>query len=410
MQFLNRHFLSKSENVLFTLSLVWLSGYFLLPSSKLHQQLFILIFSFSGIWLLLKNKLNTKDLFSSGIFLISATYGSYYLISLSWASHENFSGYLSEVKRVVLLFFFWVTLIYWIKISSKKLALLIKILTGVALISIMINGILFYGVNGLSLADRFTGIGRLWNALWSGAIYGAFSILIFSLLNWKFFILSKKNRIFYLLAFLVFFVATILTHSRGPIGSMLIACLIIFLTNHWSIKWKIVTLAIAATFSIALLYLMQSSFGADIERGQSYRLDLWKGFIEQVKVHPILGFGAGTQVPIYAPGEFTNEWRHYHSVYIGSLVELGMIGLLMHLALCASVLKAGWDYRHNLHARIALILFIYTMMIGITFGQGIITRSNVQWILFWLPVIILSAIEIRRNSSGILGSASTAAT
>ncbi|WP_334107636.1 O-antigen ligase family protein [Methylobacillus sp.] len=397
MQFLNKKFFSKSENILFSLSLLWLSGYFLLPSSKLHQQLFIFIFSLSGIWLIFKNSFNIKELKSSNIFLLSVLYSAYYLISLLWASHEEFSDYLSEVKRVIFFFFFSITLIFWMKKSNEKLALLIKVLTSIALISIVINGILFYGVNGLSLADRFVGIGRLWNALWSGAIYGAFAVLMFGLLNWQNINMSKQHKIFYFFAFIVFFIATVLTHSRGPIGGMLIACSIIFLTNHWNVKYKLAILILAGISSLLVFYLMQHSFGADIERGQSYRLDLWQGFLERAKEHLIFGFGAGTQVFIHAPGEFVNEWRHYHSVYIGSLVELGLIGLLLHLALCASVLRAGWNYRHNLYACIALILFIYTMIIGITFGQGIITRPNVQWILFWLPAITLASIEIKSN-------------
>lgn len=135
---------------------------------------------------------------------------------------------------------------------------------------------------------------------------------------------------------------------------------------------------------------MDDYFRPSIERGQSYRLDLWQGFMERAREHPIFGFGAGAQVFIHAPGEFVDDWGHYHSVYVGSLVELGITGLLMHLSLCCIVIRTGWKHRHDLHARIALVLFIYTMIIGTTFGQGIITRPDVQWTLFWLPAIILA--------------------
>lgn len=393
------HLSDRSENILFILSAIWLSGYFLLPSDKIHQQLFHLGFTLPGLWILLKSRFNT-GIQPSGILLASAVYAAYYIISLAWTPHESAVDHLSEIKRVIYLLSFWMILNHWMKASPGKTALLAKVLTATALISIAVNAALFYGVNGFGFADRFVGIGRLWNPLWSGAAYGAFAVLVFSLMNWSNTALESKEKILYSLAFLAFAAATILTHSRGPAGAMLIVCSGILLANSLGMKRKISILAATSILLLALLHLMDDYFGASIERGQSYRLDLWQGFIERAKEHPVFGFGAGAGVLIHAPGEFVNDWTHYHSVYVGSLVELGITGLLMHLALCFIVIRTGWKHRHHLHARIALTLFIYTMIIGLTFGQGIITKQNVQWALFWLPVIVLATFPRATTQAG----------
>lgn len=384
------HFPGRSEKTLFILSAIWISGYFLLPSEKIHLQLFHLAFTLPGAWLLLKNRFDT-EIQPSAILFASAAYAAYYIVSLAWTTPEGTAGRLGEVKEVMYLFLFWISLNHWMKASPEGTALLAKMVAAAALLSIGINGALFYGVDGFGLADRFAGIGRLWNPLWSGAAYGACAVLMFGVLNWRNSALQRSEKILYGLFFLIFAAATILTHSRGPAGAMLAACSAILLTTRLAMKKKASILAAAAILLLALLYLLDDYFGASIERGQSYRLDLWQGFIERATEHPMFGFGAGARVPIHAPGEFVDGWMHYHSVYVGSLVELGLAGLLLHLCLCFAVIRTGWRHRHELHARIALVLFIYTMIIGLTFGQGIITRQNVQWLLFWLPAIILAS-------------------
>lgn len=383
------HLPGRSENIFFILSTIWMSGFFLLPFEKFHQQLFHICFTLPGVWILLKNRFNA-GIPPSGILFASMTYGACYIISQAWTPPDSTVDHLSEIKRVIYLFMFWITLNYWMKTSPEKMASLAKALTVTALAGIVVDGIIFYGIEGHGIADRFVSAGKLWNALWSGAAYGALAILIFGLMNWRDADLTKKEKILYSLAFLIFAAATILTHSRGPIGAMFFTCTIIFLTRKTNTKRKAAILAAATILLLALLYASYDYFQASIERGQSYRLELWQGFLERAREHPIFGFGAGTQVFIHAPGELVDGWTHYHSVYVGSLVELGITGLLLHLALCCIVIRTGWKHRHDLHARIALILFIYTMIIGITFGQGIITRQNVQWVLFWLPVIILA--------------------
>lgn len=388
----------KSKDIYFILSAIWIAGYFLLPSSKLHQQLFHLCFTLPGAWILLKNRFNT-GLQPSGILVASLAYGGYYIISQTWTPPESEVDHLREIKQVVYLFLFWITLNYWMRGSLERIALLAKLLTAAVLVGMVAGAIQFYGMNGLGLADRFVSFGRLWNPLWSGAAYGAFAVLLFGLMNWNDTALGNKEKILYSLLFLIFASATILTHSRAPIGAMLIALAAIFLTSKISLKKKIALLATAFIVLLLPLYLAYDHFQTYLERGQSYRLDLWQGFLERAREHPIFGFGAGTRVFILAPGELIDGWTYYHSVYVGSLVELGITGLLMHLALCGSVIRTGWEHRHHLHARLALILFIYTMIIGITFGQGIITKQNVQWVLFWLPAIILAS-SPRSSQSG----------
>ena len=136
-------------------------------------------------------------------------------------------------------------------------------------------------------------------------------------------------------------------------------------------------------------------------RGQSYRLDLWLGFIGRAKEHLILGHGGGAKVPIHAPGEFVHGWYHYHSVYIGSLVELGLAGLLLHIVIIITVLNTAWRLRDNFYVRAAVLLFIYACIIGITFAHGILTRMNTQWLLFWMPLLVIAMYEIKNNKISV---------
>jgi O-antigen ligase len=376
-----------------SLSIFWISGFFFFPTGQSHNQAFIVLFVLPAIWLILKLKISFKPFFKSKIFWIAFLFCSYYAISTSWGTYSKTSLLISEIKRSLYLYLFWVVIFISYYIDRPKLILLTKYTVFFALISVFYNAIIFYGVDHHSISDRFNGFGRLRNQLWVGALYGSMALLMLILT------LQPNNQKRYLcfIIFTIFFIATLLTHSRGPILSMLAVSALILFSGQLSVKSKIkISAIILLTTSISAIYLSKY-YLADITRGQSYRLDLWLGFLKFTKDHLFLGHGAGVNVFIVAPGQFVNGWSHYHNIYLGTLIELGLIGLTLHLLLVISTVLVGWRYRTCLHVNVALMIFIFTCLIGITYGQGIITRINAQWIIFWLPLAVIIMRELEEN-------------
>ena len=383
---------TKSLPAIFYFSLIWISGFFYFPTGQLHNQAYILLFVIPSVWLLATSTIAFKPFLKSKLFCLAAAFCTYYVISTFWGTYADISLQISEFKRVIYLYFFWLIIFITYYLDDKKLATLGKTIIAFALFGLFINLIFFVYFSQHAADARFYGFGRLRNELWVAALFGAMAIFSLTL---SFHILTRKKYL-YLLLFGIFFAATLLTHSRGPILSMTAVSFLVVFTSKIHLKFKLLITVFAALLALVPFVFQAHFIQSDISRGQSYRLDLWLGFLELTKNHLIFGQGAGTNVYIDEPGKFVDGWSHYHNVYLGSLVEMGFVGLIFHLSLVFFTIIVGWRYRNNLAPNIALMVFIFSSLIGITYGQGVITRMNAQWIVFWLPLAVIIMWDMKR--------------
>ncbi len=387
---------SKTLPAIFYFSLFWIAGFFFFPTGQLHNQAYILLFVIPCVWLICTSNIAFKPFLNSKLFCLTSIFCIYYALSTLWGSYAHTGLLLSELKRILYHYIFWLAIFVTYYLDDKRLAILCKTIIGSAIFGLCLNLIYFYFFSSPADDIRFHGFGRLRNELWVAALFGAIAILNLTL----FFNSSSRKKYSYLVLYGIFFAASLLTHSRGPVLSMIAVSFLILYTSKISLKSKsLITLFCFVLASIP--FIIQLSFlQSDISRGQSYRLDLWLGFLKLTKDYLLLGHGAGTNVFINAPGEFVHGWSHYHNVYLGSLVELGLIGLLLHISVVCLTIYVGWRNRSNLATNIALMIFVFSSLIGITYGQGVITRVNAQWIVFWLPLAIIIMQDLKNKNVG----------
>ena len=378
------------SQVLFFLTVFWTAGFFSFPKGQLHNQVFLAIYLLPALWLVFKTKVPFKPFLASKLFVVACAFCVYYALNACWGTHKDMHGLISEIKRALYLYPFWLVIFSTYYLQPSRVSALTKYTIMAGLLSVLVVSALFYAVDHNTIADRLTGFGRLRNPLWVAALYGAMATMMLCLVLHQ----SQKHKLRYFAFFVIFFAATLLTHSRGPILSMAAVSLLIFFASQLSLKLKIqiATVSLVVLFALGLVFL--AAYQADIDRGQSYRLELWLGFLQFTKGHLIFGNGAGTNLFIQSPGNFADGWSHYHNVYLGSLVELGLIGLCLHLLVIAFTIRLGWRFRHELIINSALMVFIFSCLIGITYGQGVIERINAQWIIFWLPIAIIIMREL----------------
>ena len=385
-------YISKVSKVIFYCSLLWISGFFFSPTGQIHNQAYILLFVLPALWIVTTSKIVFKDFLKSKLFNLVLIFCIYYALSTLWGNFVDFNKQLSEIKRVLYLYAFWLVIFTTYYLEDKKISILNKTIIISALIGLCFNLIYFYGYLHNDLNTRFHGIGRFRNELWAAALLGALAIsmLTTSLQSYT------KHKIFYFLMFCIFLIATLLTHSRGPIISMIAVSYFAVLMSKISLKSKLSILFVSALLLMAPFLFHANFIQTDISRGQSYRLDLWLGFLDLAKNNLIIGYGAGTNVSIQSPSSLVDGWSHYHNAYLGSFIELGLIGFTLHILVVAYAILTGLRYRNHLPTNIALMVFIFSALIGITFGQGMVTRMNAQWIVFWLPLafIILRDLEV----------------
>src|SRR5438445_6554445 len=143
--------------------------------------------------------------------------------------------------------------------------------------------------------------------------------------------------------------AILLTASRGSVISMLVALLIVPATQQrLRLRTKAALYALAvASLTLASDFVPEESleriksaprdiagtYFGDPRPGDAIRSAIWIAGLEVAREHPLAGVGAGAFGAAVEP-TLHNEWVS-HQVYLSSLVEDGMVGFLLFLAMLA---------------------------------------------------------------------------
>lgn len=381
-----------STSVIPVLAMFWLAGYFFFPTNKLHYQFFILIFVAGTFWLGVKRYIDWQQLLASRLIQLAAIFCLYYIFSLAWSFSTSLDDRLGEVKSVVYLLCFTVVIRFCLTQSNHYLTRLFKVITVVATVSVIAGLCWFFLIEGHTLASRFHGVGRLWNPLWMGAIYGAMTVTLVGLLSFA--RLSRRHQLILSVLLALMFAGVVATHSRMAIVATLLVGFLSFLMSAKPLRIKALVISVVMVVLLAALWVGMPYFKKDIERGQSHRLNIWTGAVELIQQKPIVGHGAGSDTPIESEVARVDGWHYYHNTYLATLVDLGVVGFSIMIWLLVYAIIMAWRMRANLAVRLSAYVLIYSGLISVTFGEGIISRMNVQWVLVWLPIIIISHYEM----------------
>lgn len=226
------------------------------------------------------------------------------------------------------------------------------------------------------------------------ALYGALTIVSVGILVSASAHLSDSQK--YGLSFLavIFFIAVLATQSRTAIAATVFVSLIAIFTAKSTYKLKWFNILAITLVLLVIAFISLSMLDRMVDRGQSHRLNIWQGAVELILEKPMLGYGAGSEIYIDTDDTKVDGWHYYHSSYVATLVDLGLVGFLLLLVMISVAFMVAWRMRSEPAVRISAYVLFYCLIISLTFGEGMISRMNAQWILFWLPLIVITHYEI----------------
>lgn len=221
--------------------------------------------------------------------------------------------------------------------------------------------------------------------------YMALGILLSAIL-----VRETRNYWFYIPVPLLL-VCLILTQSRGPFLSMIVAAIVAFLCKpKWNFKLLagslIVLLAIGSILYFSGFFDIFIKRAEESSRAGSVRFGIWQHAFEVAKQKIIFGWGFNKEL------EFINGYGQpvttTHSLYLATFLKGGVVGLLLLLSM---ILFAGRQcLRHlaaNHKAEIAVIVF--ALMFYVTQGMFVISNPREYWVLFWLPLAIIFSTPVK---------------
>lgn len=155
---------------------------------------------------------------------------------------------------------------------------------------------------------------------------------------------TKKERLFYGIAALLFVFALYLTGSRGAEIGLLFGLIVNYqLRNHKHSRWGfviIILFIIYIAFTPFQIFNIRNLMYRDLSNSFSDRYAIWVGCLKMIKLKPIFGWGL---MGIYEnSSHFLQNNKvvfHGHNLWISFATTLGSIGLIIYFYLKYHIYK-----------------------------------------------------------------------
>lgn len=388
---------SSTSNRTFDFICLWMlpAGYFLLlcalfflPGRSEHHKLYYGLFSIPALVALCLRPRVLKELLGEPIFIAILVFVAWALLSVLWGPDGESVGSMLKPPLHTLMLFAGCYLL--VRYRSDILQPLLFAAAVTALIAT--SWFVFDFARVYSPGMRLIGGGAFDNPLLSSHLFGFFCAYWLSVT-----MTCKRRQMMWLSipAMAIMFAAVIGTGSRTPLVALTMASLWLFLIC-WNRRSLGLLVALALSAGGVSLFFSQMI----IERGSSYRLEIWQKVLHMIAEHPWIGHGYNAELAV-DPG-IGITFQEPHSFALGVLYYVGILGLLPWLFFLFWGLLSSWRQRMTPLLIIASTWLVFGIGAGLTEGGGIISRPKEHWFLVWIPLALIAALSINLRARRLL--------
>lgn len=368
--------------------LLWfLVGIAWAPSNKLYQQgmaLAVWLPALIALWgsrALWAAAWRENPLFCAALLAWCA----WAALSLFWTAAEE---PLKPLKRIVYVMLFLVAFPLLQVVKPQAIGLLLRVATiGLALAALWSLYLYFY-VHVRPFGERLGGIGEA-----AHPILGGYVMALAAVWGLQFIPRGLLGRVVWAVVLLVLFGFVVLTQSRGACLALLFSVLSMPI---WSSGRRAWLFAGGVTGAASIGFLLFSSWF--MQRGISYRPEIFIESVRMIQQSPWLGLGIGSEYRVVTTN-YPLGFDHSHNLLTHVGIELGLVGLLLWLAVWLCTLLVGWRERATLEGRLLLGSVMLASVAVQTDAASIWGTPRAEWFLTWLPVGLALALVARAASA-----------
>lgn len=365
----NDSWLSKWAGIGF---LVLLCAPWFMPSNKLYHQLIIALLWLPAFLFLLMGK-NRSLLLSSEMGLYVALAIWTILVIVIKGGEEP----VSDFKQVFYVSLTLIAMLLVSELGEKKVKNLLLVAALVGGLGAGASWVSFYLFKDNVFAGRVMALG-IWNTIIMAAhAVGALAVLGVGLVIER--VRDRRVLCLAILAAIGYLLFLVSSQTRGVWVGLAAAMCVTLLVLPARLRWLLVSVGvcvISITFAVYPDFLLQ--------RGLSYRPELWSGGVDLLIDSPWLGLGFhDIQLRVQ---ELQTVFKHPHNLYINIALRTGIIGLALYLVLWGRIVWLAWQAREQVMGRALLGLWAFSTVCLLTDGIGLWDKPNADWLVIWLPV------------------------
>ena len=380
-------FYQRDIQILYRPFLILIAFFFLLPSKTWRNNFFYFFILIPGLFVVWRN--NLSILLKSKIYGLSIILCIYLFLSCLWSTGVDAGDLLSNLKYLLCQIMFITLVVLLLVKQNNNLKKLLYVLFGAA-----VAGACLSIANGIW--NHLIPNGRLlfWGSV-SHPILGA-SMYCIGICAGLFCINNDVKDTTYLkyveiVGLIIVCLSVLLSKSRGPILS-LYAMFLLYAGTKKSMKGILLLLILPITVYCIVIWSNSDLISKVIER-KFYRFEMWSVELMHIKSHLLFGSGLLSDDDLMIHNGI--EFIHPHSVYVATIFYGGIFaGCLLLSVLLFSFHSAIRWFVHTKDALCICMLVLATLLVA-TDGAKMVTKPNVNWLIFWLPVCFCIIAELQ---------------
>lgn len=329
-------------------------------------------------------------------------YGGWFsVLALFFAAYATLTSCWAPESKPDFFVIQWLVLAVWlcgISWLASRRAInwnqLLELLLLLGCMFALINFLVFYGK--FPFTARLEGLLVARNPNELGVLFGVLSLLAFC--KWLK-AESLRQSIHYILLLCCLLIPLLLSQSRGALLALVVTTLMaIFYLGISRKKIGLLTLVAGLLTLFVLLNWHYLSNLTPDRFGSGFRDIIWQEvFSRSVNEHLLFGLGLEKEGRIIIPD--VDVFNHAHNVWLDTFYRTGLVGLILALVHVFYVLQKFKPYE----TLTPLYLWLMFGLIASMFDyRGFFWEIDFKWFLFWIPVGLISAMQIQENNPKVL--------
>ena len=353
---------------------------FAMPTSKLANMGFYI---FVALPVLFSIPILIKDnKFKSDLLIFASLLSFWVFLSMLGDDISDTSKLGKEIRHACYVVVFAVAVYYSLSTKNVSVKQFMFYVLCLSVVYSLVAMFYQYGWNELPLVRRLFPPLRLGSPIFVSLLLACFGVAMMNV----YFLENQYIRtisLFLLLLFLLYFY-----NSRAGIVALCGGVVVMVVMSHAKFSWR----AVVGLLIIIITYLLGLYFyGNLLERGGSYRIDIWLSSLDKI-VECGVFFGCGFAESGELVIESGEVFLHPHNIYLMHLLNFGIFGLMSLMTLLFWLVIRGFKCRS------VMVFGLVASLIGLMFdGKDLLTNPNEIWLLFWLPVVLVYW-EINQNN------------
>ncbi len=319
-------------------------------------------------------------------------------LALIFAAYATLTSLWSPTPDIDFFIIQWLVLAIWLGginwLSSARAMnwnLLLELLLLLGCLFGVINLLIFYG--HYPLISRLEGAFVARNPNEMGVLFGVLSLLAFC--QW---LKSNelKKSVHYGFLCVCLLLPLLLSQSRGALLALIVtsAMAIFYIKTSRPKMGLLIGICMLCLLMLIINWHQVITLTPD-RFGSGFRDLIWQEvFSRSVSEHLLLGLGLEKDGRIIIPD--VDVFNHAHNVWLDTFYRTGLIGLLLALVHVFYVLH---KFKPSANLTPLYLWLMFGLIASMFDYRGFFWEIDFKWFLFWIPIGLISAMQIQENNA-----------